>query len=95
MRNAFNTVKRHEVAAAVYREAECRHMHRFFDWSYGQPTPLILYDHADIQAVIMSEEGLRQGDPFASFGFALTVQPMYEGVPVVFLTSFLLLCLMI
>ena len=50
-----------------------------FHWSYATPSPLLVYNRSRLHTVLESSEGVRQGDPFAAFGFALSVQPMYEA----------------
>ncbi len=53
-------------------------MWRFFDWTYGTPSDLIIYSGESEVATIQSAEGVRQGDPMSAAAFALSVQPMYD-----------------
>ena len=52
----------------------------FFSWAYSDPSPLLLYDHADLQHILSSSEGGRQGDPLMPLAFSLLVQPLYSAL---------------
>lgn len=45
-------------------------------WAYS---PLLVYDQRCLRDMVRSSQGLRQGDPFAIFVFAVLLQPMYEA----------------
>lgn len=49
-----------------------------FFWQYCDPSSLLVFDGLDLFDELESSEGVRQGDPFAAFVFALAVQPLYE-----------------
>ena len=49
-----------------------------FYYQYCDPSSLLVFDGMDLFEELESSEGVRQGDPFASFAFALAVQPLYE-----------------
>jgi hypothetical protein len=51
-----------------------------FHWAYSQPSPLLVYNRGALHTALQSTEGVRQGDPFAAFVFALMVQPLHESV---------------
>ena len=47
--------------------------------SYSSPSPLLIYNRGKLHTQLESSEGVRQGDPFSAFGFALGVQSLYEN----------------
>jgi hypothetical protein len=78
--NAFNACSRAAIWSTLTKHSCTEPMWKMFHWSYAQPSPLLLYDHQqNLSTVIPSSQGMRQGDPFSGFGFALGVQPMYEA----------------
>jgi hypothetical protein len=80
-RNAFNAASRTLIRRAVMGDSRCCPLWRLFDWSYGDSSPLYVYDRAGHRhATLESRRGVRQGDPLAAFAFALCVQPLYEAV---------------
>ena len=80
VRNAFNTLSRAEAWKALQGSHATRPIHRMFLWAYSDPSALLLFEpRGKLHSQLASQEGMRQGDPLASFVFALTVQPMYEA----------------
>jgi hypothetical protein len=76
--NAFNSVSRKLVWETLLRHRKAEPMLKAFYWQYADPSPLLVYDGPRLFAELESSEGVRQGDPFASFAFALAVQSLYE-----------------
>lgn len=64
-------------------EKETEPIWRMFHWAYSTPSHLLVYDRNRLHTTLQSREGVRQGDPFAAFGFALGVQQLYESANVV------------
>jgi hypothetical protein len=52
---------------------------RMFQWAYSVSSPLLVHDRQELQTILQSAEGTRQGDPFSAFVFALCMQRMYES----------------
>lgn len=77
--NAFNTRHRSAIAAALFANAQCAGIWRYFHWAYSVPSPLLVYDAVgNLYRALQSAEGVRQGDPPASLAFALSVQHLYQ-----------------
>jgi len=72
--NAFNTMPRTAVAAAIARYAPG--FYRAAEWAYGRPGLLITADGT----AVASAEGVRQGDPLAGFLFSLAIRPTLEAL---------------
>jgi len=77
--NAFNAASRDRIWQTLLRHPQTEPLWRMFHWSYSQPSPLLLYDRNGLHSQLESSEGVRQGDPFAAFAFALSVQSLYEN----------------
>lgn len=76
--NAFNSMDRKIIWNQLLANPCTQPLWRLFQSSYGQPTPLYVYDKQEYKTTIMSETGVRQGDVLGAFGFAMGVQPAYE-----------------
>jgi len=76
--NAFNSVSRVKVWDTLLSHPTTERIWRMFHWAYSPPSPLLVYDHQRFHVALESSDGVRQGDPFAGLGFALSVQPLYE-----------------
>jgi len=76
--NAFNAASRARIWDTLLKHPETEPLWRMFHWSYSNPSALLLYDRNGLHSQLESSEGVRQGDPFAAFAFALSVQPLYE-----------------
>jgi hypothetical protein len=74
-RNAFNTVRRDRMLAAVTQR--CSTLLPMVAWAYGQHSRLLV-QHS--QEVVSSQSGVRQGDPLGPLLFALTLQGPLEQV---------------
>ncbi|MDR3548323.1 MAG: hypothetical protein P4M11_08695, partial [Candidatus Pacebacteria bacterium] len=64
----LSTLMRHDEVAPILR---------MFHWAYAEESPLLVYERSRLKAILASAQGVRQGDPFAAFVFAL-VQTLYE-----------------
>ena len=78
MANAFNSVHRAPMFAAVQRFAPA--LLPVVQWAYGDETPLHIVGAPDGTPPVMSQRGVRQGDPLGPLLFALTLQPVLERV---------------
>ena len=79
VRNAFNTLGRDAVLAAVKRDEP--RLLPFVQWAYGAATDLVVLGSA--AEPLKSATGVRQGDPLSTYLFALTLQPVIEAVSAV------------
>ncbi len=82
--NSFNERCRAIIAEALYRLIQLSALWRLFNWSYGSPVPLFLFDRGRCVQCLMSCEGVRQGDVLGSFLFALSIQGPLRDVQAVF-----------
>jgi hypothetical protein len=70
LENAFNKLSRSTIAIAIADRNP--QLMKFFKWSYGQHSPLVLpADNGGDPFVLSSEEGVRQGDPMGPYLFSL------------------------
>ena len=52
---------------------------QFFQWSYSDPSDLLIYDASgNLVTSLQSVQGVKQGDPVSYFLFALTIQSLLE-----------------
>ena len=70
-RNAFNTLRRDKMLEAVLEYAP--DLFPFVHSAYERPSSLFCSD-----AILMSEEGVQQGDPLGPLLFCLTIHPMVQ-----------------
>jgi hypothetical protein len=77
-KNAFNTVSRQHMLAAVAQEAP--QLLPLAQWMYCKPSALLVPNAPLDAPTIQSSSGVRQGDPCGPLFFALTVQPMLQSV---------------
>ena len=78
MRNAFNTVSRQAILEAVKERAAP--LLPMVQWAYGRPTALHIVGAPPGTPPVMSETGVRQGDPLGPLLFALALQPVLQRV---------------
>ncbi|MDR3446153.1 reverse transcriptase domain-containing protein, partial [Dyella sp.] len=76
--NAFNNADRAQMWETLMRHDEVAPILRMFHWAYAEESPLLVYERSRLKAILASAQGVRQGDPFAAFVFALLVQTLYE-----------------
>ena len=78
-KNAFNAISRRRVWEALKAHPKAAPILRAFHWQYNDPSSLLVFDGSHLFAELQSTNGVRQGCPFAAFGFALAIQPLYEA----------------
>lgn len=76
MINAFNSLLRGPMFEAVKKMAP--ELLPFVQWSYGGSAPLYIAGAPDDVDPVLSQCGVRQGDPLGPLLFALTLQPVLE-----------------
>ena len=70
-------MSRAQVWRALQSHESTEPIWRMFHWAYATPSPLLVYNRTRLHTMLQSSEGVRQGDPLAGLGFAISVQPMY------------------
>ena len=75
--NAFNTTDRRLIAQAVLTFAPS--LFKAAAWAYGSPTELLVREGKSVH-VILSSQGVRQGDPWAALFFSLALRPILKRV---------------
>jgi hypothetical protein len=70
--NAFNTMDRRHLASALHTHNP--HLLRAARWAYGSASPLLMRsDSGKVEEMLLSSQGVRQGDPlgplFFSYGY--------------------------
>jgi hypothetical protein len=76
--NAFNCVDRAVICRALADNPSTKPVWHLFKSAYAdRSAPLIVRSRSGPSAIIESVSGVRQGDVFASFLFALAVQPLF------------------
>jgi Reverse transcriptase (RNA-dependent DNA polymerase) len=74
--NAHNTLLRSELLKAIAKR--CTALLPFFAWAYRQHSRLWISDAPDNVGPIMSQRGVKQGDPGSTFAFCVTLQDHLE-----------------
>jgi hypothetical protein len=85
--NAFNAASRARIWQILLSHSSTEPIWRMFRWAYATPSPLLVYGRTGLHSQLESSEGVRQGDPFSAFAFALSVQPLYEAALAGFVES--------
>jgi hypothetical protein len=84
IRNAFNTVSRASMMAAIHGNAATRELCTLFEWSHAGASPLCVYEQTEhgkeLARVLSSSEGTQQGNVLGSFCFDMSIQSDYLGV---------------
>ena len=73
-RNAFNSINRQCMHTAVLKHAP--ELLRPMEWAYGVHSPLFVNGKVEL----MSQSGVKQGDPLSPLLFSLAVRPMAEQI---------------
>ncbi|MDR3403430.1 MAG: reverse transcriptase domain-containing protein [Chthoniobacter sp.] len=80
-KNAFNQTSRAKMWRTLMAHPSTQPIWRYVHWCYGEESPLLLFERdGHLHTVLRSREGARQGDPLASFLFALSMQRLYEEI---------------
>jgi hypothetical protein len=75
--NAFNTLRRDVMLSRTFSEPHLSPLWRLAHWAYRSSSDLLLFQHGELVASIVSAEGLRQGDPLSSLLYCVSVLPDY------------------
>ena len=76
--NAFNTLDRRDLATFIRRHAGG--LYRLAKWAYDNPSDLILGGIQGPPEVILSSQGVRQGDPLGPLFFSIGVRPIIDNL---------------
>ena len=79
--NAFNSINRAALLQAAYSQPDLSPCWRMVAFAYGQPSLLLMTGDstvADGEAYLLSENGVRQGDPLSSMLFSLAMRGVYS-----------------
>ena len=76
--NAFNTVDRVCVSKSVQKHNP--ELSRFYHWSYGSASSILVYTASGEVVILESSQGVRQGDPAGTTLFSLTFRPVLERI---------------
>ena len=83
MANAFNSINRAALLQAAYSQPDLAPCWRMVAFAYGQPSLLLMAGDsavADDAAYLLSENGVRQGDPLSSMLFSLAMRKVYSRI---------------
>ena len=75
-KNAFNTLDRADLATGLRRFAPG--LYRAARWAYGSTTDLVLTGNHGQQHLLLSSQGVRQGDPFGPLFFSLGIRTLLD-----------------
>jgi len=79
-RNAFNERERAAIAKALFAAPATSRLWRFFMCFYGNgASHLGVYQRGELIHHFLNSQGVKQGDPCATFLYALSVQALYEA----------------
>ena len=79
-RNAFNERRRSVMAKAIFAAPSTSRLWKFFMTMYGnRASHLGIYHRGELIEHFLNTEGVKQGDPLASFLYALSVQSLYTA----------------
>jgi hypothetical protein len=85
--NAFNTVSRTSIVAAVAKYAPA--LYKTTKWAYNKPSILVTSDGS----ILASAEGVRQGDPLGPLLFLLafrsTIEALQASIPRAVIVAYL------
>ena len=75
--NAFNSRDRGQILGKLYSIESLQLLWRLADWAYGSPSHLWISEDGVITDTLLSTQGVKQGDPLASFLFSLSLVDIY------------------
>ena len=80
MANAFKRIHLAAIITAVQQSAPALLLVPMVQWAYGEDTPLHIVGTSEGTAPVMSQRGVRHGDPLGLLLFVLTLQPVLERI---------------
>nr|XP_031858929.1 uncharacterized protein CI109_005596 [Kwoniella shandongensis]KAA5526001.1 hypothetical protein CI109_005596 [Kwoniella shandongensis] len=86
--NAFNALSRRKLANCIKKYAPS--LLRSAEWSYGKPSPLLLYGGGEV-VEIPSEDGVRQGDPLGPLFFSIGIREAVDELQAILGDRYLVL----
>jgi Reverse transcriptase (RNA-dependent DNA polymerase) len=81
--NAFNTINRAAVLKAAYTNLDLAPCWRMLSFAYGQASLLMMKCDSTVankEAFILSENGVRQGDPLSTLLFSMAMHGVYSRI---------------
>ena len=75
--NVFNSHDRGQILGKLYSIESLQLLRRLADWAYGSPSHLWISEDGVITDTLLSTQGVKQGDPLASFLFSLSMVDIY------------------
>jgi hypothetical protein len=78
LKNAFNATLRHNIATALHSRDSTSCVWNIFNFMYGTPSLLLMYDDDRLGAVLLSLLGARQGGTLSSLLFATALQDVLK-----------------
>ena len=78
MKNAFNSISRAEMFAELYKHQCLRSIWKLVHFAYSNSSLLYVRNENHVQCpLLLSSQGVKQGDPLSAFLFSLTIQSSY------------------
>ena len=79
-KNAFNSEDRSGILLAVFSIHSLSPIWNFVAFGYGGPSLLVLIQQGQIVAVILSQQGCKQGDPLGSLLYCIALMPKIHEI---------------
>ena len=81
IRNGYGTTPRSEMLKQLFTHRSLSCFWRMMHWVYSVPSLLLLRDATGaVVAVLVSAEGVRQGDILAGLAFAIATLPVFVAI---------------
>ena len=77
IRNAFNSRKREQILAELFKQEDLKPIWRLAHWAYKDISSLLVFDNGQYRCTIDSAQGVKQGDCLGAGLFANSVHPFY------------------